>query len=371
MALPLLILFLLSVLYQLYYLLFVYRIILKTEKTIPHYNKEGISVIVCAWNELKNLKDLIPILLEQDYPVFEIIIIDDRSQDGTYEYLLELSTYNPKIKFRHINQTPHHLSPKKYALTLGIKAAQYSIILLTDADCRPQSKHWISNMNSALTNEKDIVLGFSPYFKTKGFLNAFIRYETFITAVNYLSLALLGYPYMGVGRNLMYRKNIFIQNKGFAKHTNVLGGDDDLFMNDVANANNTAICIHPDAYVYSYPKLTWKSWYHQKTRHLSVSNHYTFANKLRLGTIAFTQLCTWFLLPIVIVLYVSKPYFCIAIGIFSLSKMIVQWSVLGAINRRMKGTVSPFYIPIGDFLITLFYFVMGGKNIFAKKLKKW
>ncbi|MBP6385015.1 MAG: glycosyltransferase [Pseudarcicella sp.] len=344
---------------------------LKLENPNINTAKDGISVVICAWNEIDNLKELIPIILAQDYPLFEIVVVDDRSKDGTFDYLLEQSIYNSKIKFRHISQTPDHLSPKKYALTLGIRAAKYDILLLTDADCRPQSNQWIASMNEALSHDKSIVLGFSPYFKTKGFLNAFIRYETFITVLNYFSLAIIGKPYMGVGRNLMYRKDVFIQNKGFAKHTNVLGGDDDLFMNDVANTSNTTICLQPDSYVYSFPKLTWREWYRQKTRHLSVGKYYKLGNKIRLGIMAITQFAIWFLLPSLIVLYYTKPYFCIAIGLMFLLRLVAQWLVLNAINFRMKATVHPFYFPIGDFFMAVYYLIMGGRNIFAKKLKKW
>ncbi|MFC0184854.1 glycosyltransferase [Pseudarcicella hirudinis] len=204
-------LFVLAIVYQLYFLIFIFAKLNRYET--PGFeesvNNDGISVIVCAWNEIENLKELIPLLDNQNYPDFEVIIVDDRSVDGSYDYLLANCHLFKNVRFLRIEHTPEHLSAKKYALTLGIRSAKYDILLLTDADCRPQSESWISGMKACLSQEKEIVLGFSPYYKTKGFLNRLIQYETFVTALQYFSFALSGMPYMGVGRNLMYRKEIY------------------------------------------------------------------------------------------------------------------------------------------------------------------
>lgn len=362
-------LFFVSVAVQLYFILFVFSKINQVDlrKTI-NIEPFGVSVIVCAWNELENLKALIPQLNNQEYKTFEIIIVDDCSGDGTHKYLLTECADFQKIRFLRIEKIPNNLSSKKYALTLGIKSAKYDVVLLTDADCRPQSNYWIKEMAACMTHKKDIVLGFSPYFKAKGFLNNLIRYETFITAIQYFSFALIGVPYMGVGRNLMYRKSLFLKNKGFAKHSNIVGGDDDLFMNDVAMNENTAICLNSNAFMYSIPKTTWQTWYQQKRRHLSVGNQYKLQNKIFLGVLALTQIFTWLNFLILIPFLWHSFLIHWILGIF-LIRMIAQWIVFRKANQNLSKTLSVFSLPFWDSIFTLYLLVMGINNFIPRRRK--
>ena len=364
--------FFVSVTIQMYFILFIFNKINQVEvEEFAHTKPFGVSVIVCAWNELENLKELIPQLNNQDYKTFEVIIVDDRSWDKTYDYLLiECADYR-NVKFIRVEETPNDMSSKKYALTLGIKSAKYDIILLTDADCRPQSKFWVKEMAACMTSEKEIVLGFSPYFKEKGFLNNLIRYETFITAIQYFSFALVGVPYMGVGRNLMYRKSLFLKNKGFAQHTNIVGGDDDLFMNDVATHENTAICLNADAFMYSIPKTTWQTWYRQKRRHLSVSKHYILHNKILLGGLASTQIFAWLIFLILIPFLWHNPLIYTMLGIF-LTRIIAQWIVFGKANKQLDNTLETLILPFWDGIFTLYFLIMGINNFIPRQTKmRW
>ena len=368
----LLTIFILAIAFQLHFIFFVFTKISQYETPVNETRKpEGVSVIVCAWNELENLKSLLPLLNSQNYPTFEIIIMDDRSWDGTFDYLLTKCAEYHKVRFLRVEETPCHLSSKKYALTLGIKSAKYNNLLLTDADCRPQSNNWIAGMSECLTPDKEIVLGFSPYFKENGFLNNLIRYETFNTALQYFSFALIGIPYMGVGRNLMYRKSIFLKNKGFAKHTNIVGGDDDLFMNDVANEGNTAVCMNPKTFVYSFPKTTFKTWYRQKRRHLSVSKYYKLQHKINLGGLAASQILTWLCLLILIPIFFHKPLIYWLLGVF-LFRLMSQWIVLSKANKRLDNTLEVITLPFWDGIFALYFLVMGINNFIPRKRKmRW
>lgn len=328
-------------------------------------------MIVCAWNELNNLKELLPLLNNQDYSSFEILIVDDRSCDGTYEYLLSECAAFQNVRFLRLENTPTHISSKKYALTLGIKSAKHNVILLTDADCRPQSDQWIKGMAACMKPQKDVVLGFSPYIKEKGFLNNLIRYETFITAIQYFSFAIVSIPYMGVGRNLMYRKSLFLKNKGFAKHTNIIGGDDDLFMNDVATHENTAICLNPDTFMYSVPKTTWQTWYKQKIRHLSVSKRYQLRNKILLGGLASTHILTWFTFLILIPLLWHNSLIFGLLGTF-LIRLIIQWMVFSKANQQLDNTLKTITLPFWDGIFALYFLIMGINNFIPRRRKiRW
>jgi glycosyltransferase involved in cell wall biosynthesis len=391
-------LFLIAVFWQLMYTLFVFLRLSFYKRRVPEFieSAPGVSIVVAAWNELENLQSLIPLLESQQYPDFEIIIVDDRSSDGTYDYLLTNKDNFPNVKIVRIETVPVHFTAKKYALTMGIKKASKELILVTDADCRPSSELWVQRMAESL-GDKEIVLGYSPYPAYPGGLNALIRYETFQTAVQYLSFALAGIPFMGVGRNLLYRKDFFWANGGFASHYGLLGGDDDLFVNQTANSKNVAICIESDAYTLSEPKRNWKDWFIQKRRHLSVGKKYKFKHKIHLGLLWYGQLFSWFLfipalffqpelfqvpdwarIPAAISkeLHLEATLFItdwmrFVLGVF-MGYILIKWLVFSSLNRRLGSNVGMWRMPYYEFLFTGYLFILGIVTLFTNpKRLRW
>ncbi|WP_289024306.1 glycosyltransferase [uncultured Salegentibacter sp.] len=262
-----------------------------------------ISVIVCAKNEAENLKNFLPPILDQDYPNFEVIIINDASLDNTLEVIEHFQSLDGRVKLVNVKNNEAFWANKKYALTLGIKKAQNPYLIFTDADCAPQSPNWIKHMANGFLQEKSIVLGYGGYFKnSKSLLNKLIRFETLLTAIQYFSYAKLGNPYMGVGRNLAYTSKQFYDQKGFANHLHLRSGDDDLFVNEAANFKNTFICHHPEASTRSVPKTDLKSWFHQKRRHASVVGFYKTKDKILLGLFFTARFFFWILLAILLIL---------------------------------------------------------------------
>ena len=324
-----------------------------------------VSVIVCAHDEEENLRQLIPQLLSQNHPTFEIIIVNDRSNDGTYDFLREEAKVNSRLRVVHVDRTPPHVNGKKYAITLGVKAAAFEWILLTDADCRPKSERWISAMSRQFQEPSQIVLGVSTYMKAPGFLNLFIRFETLITALQYVAFALLKNPYMGVGRNLAYKKSMFLEKKGFNNFLNVTGGDDDLFVNQHANSRNTAIQIVPDAQVYSFPKTSWTSFFHQKVRHLSVGKHYRFKHRFLLGLFTLTWIFTWFTGPLLLALAIANYW----VPIVLVLRVILLILTVRSLLRHTGLTFELWSIPVLDFLYTFYYISTGLVASLTKKVR--
>jgi cellulose synthase/poly-beta-1,6-N-acetylglucosamine synthase-like glycosyltransferase len=358
------IIFFAAVAIQLVYLL-VFNIAFSRKRIAPQPTDVPVSVIVCAHDEEENLKQLIPLLLQQDHPEFEVIIVDDRSNDGTYDYLLHETKVQSRLKMVHVNRTPPHVNGKKYSLTLGIKAAQYEWILLTDADCRPDSPNWIKTMSACFTDTKKFVIGFSPYQKEGGLLNAFIRFESLLTAIQYVSYSLLGNPYMAVGRNLAYRKSLFLEKKGFNEHINLTGGDDDVFVNQHARGVETVVCIEKEAVVHSIAKRTWGEFFKQKKRHLSVGKLYRFKHRFLLGIFAITWLLTWFLgIPLAI----FSPIKYWIIGIFAFR--IIFLTITTQISVKHLGQrFEAWLVPVLDFVFSIYYLSTGFVALVSKKVK--
>ncbi|TLU98205.1 glycosyltransferase [Dyadobacter luticola] len=358
---------------QLFYYLFFFTRLAFYGKGANYGNTmPGVTVLVCAWNERDNLTELLPLLDAQEYPEFEVILLDDRSDDGSEDFIRGNIQQWRHIRYIRINDQFDHVTPKKYALTVGMKQAKYPIALMTDADCRPSSNHWITAMTSRVAEDKDIVLGFSPYIKKAGILNWFIRCETFYTAVQYLSFALAGMTYMGVGRNILYKRSVFFANKGFYTHKHVFGGDDDIFLNEVSTSSNTTISIEEDSFVYSEPKLTWKDWFRQKQRHISVSRYYKMRNKILLGMLSGTHVAIWAagIVALFYGLIMRDILFLQYLGILIGVRWIIQWFLLVIINVKLDKTVEWFTFLFMDFALFLYYLIFGVRTMTRRRPRK-
>ncbi len=280
-----------TIIQLLYYWYFFRRVAFYQKKEKEKSQQHPVSIIVCARDEAANLSHNLPGVLVQTYPTtHEVIVVNDNSVDET-KYLLEgLKKTFKNLQAVNLDYEAKLIPGKKYPLSIGIKEAKYEVVLLTDADCMPATEFWVQKMQDGYAEGIEIVLGYGSYNKRPGLLNKLIRFETFHTALQYLSYALAGTPYMGVGRNLSYTKKLFFQNKGFSSLNHVTGGDDDLFINMVATKLNTGVVIDPEAITLSEPKKTWRDWIRQKTRHYTTGKFYKGKHRFLLGTYAATHL---------------------------------------------------------------------------------
>jgi cellulose synthase/poly-beta-1,6-N-acetylglucosamine synthase-like glycosyltransferase len=250
---------------------------------------EPVSVVICARNEFFNLQANLESVLLQDYPEFEVVVVNDGSDDDSKDFLQDMMLIHKHLKVVNLPVSPNFFKGKKFPLSMGIKSATHDLLLLTDADCRPVSSLWIRNMQASCTSGREVVLGYGAYERKPGLLNTMIRFDTLHIAIQYLSYAIFGRPYMGVGRNLMYRKSLFNRLKGFSEHYTIPSGDDDLFINQAANRHNTTVALGEQAITLSKPKPSWAKWYEQKRRHLSTAQYYQQGDKIALGLYSFLQ----------------------------------------------------------------------------------
>ncbi len=354
---------------QLCYFMFLYaRLLFHKDPLLKNViDLPPVSVVVCARSEAKNIMELVPILFDQDYPNFEILIVNDRSWDDSKEILEALKIKYPTLRFIDIEENErHHFSGKKMAITLGIKGATYENIVFTDADCRPLSNSWLKHIVSGYTNGKSIILGYSPYKKRKGLLNKFIRFDTYAIAMNYFSLAKIGSPYMGVGRNMSYTKTQHFLKGGFKSHYHIASGDDDLFVNQNSTKQNTNIVLHPNSHVESFPKLTYDDWKRQKIRHMTSSNLYKFKHKFILGLYSLSLLLFYALFILTLLLNKTLLISLTILGIRTLFQIVTFRGSSKWLGNKDVAILSPIYEVIMLTLNANFYF----KSLFAKK-SKW
>ena len=273
-----------------YFLLFS-KFSLRSKNKEAQKNYIPLSLVVYTKNQALNLKDNIPLWLEQEYPDFEIILVNDASFDDTLNVMELFEENNENIKIVNVENNETFWGSKKYALTLGIKKASHQRMIFTGADCKPASNKWLNEMGAHFSSKKQIVLGYGSYFKKKGLLNKLIRFDTLLTAIQYFSFTLFGMPYMGVGRNLAYSSNVYYDNGGFVSHMEIQAGDDDLFINQAATKTNTAICFSKKSFTYSESKSSWKEWISQKKKHITTTKLYQFKHQFLLSFFLFHYCC--------------------------------------------------------------------------------
>lgn len=320
--------------------------------------KEGVSIVVCNKNNANGLKKLVPALLNQVYDNFEVILVDDFSSDESWQFMRSIAN-SKVIAIQAFTDKPG----KKVALSQGIAQAKHDWILVTDADCLPDGNQWVQTMMK-YTNKYDVVLGYGPNQKALDFVHHFARFETTMTALQYLTFALKDLPYMGVGRNLLYRKSLYHEVGGFASHNHLSSGDDDLFIQSIIGRADIGICVEQSTFMYSQSKGTWKEFIQQKIRHVSTATSYSSASKFLLALLSFSHVSSWILL--ICCLIVGGK-----IGLYASIAFLV-YCLLTVVNVykpfRMLGSsdlLSKFVFM--DFAFFVYYIIMSPFIIYHKR----
>ncbi len=349
-----------------YFSFFFARLAFYKAKPKTSYRTNAVSVIICARDEAANIAKNLPGILVQDYSsTHEVIVVNDNSYDETKYLLEEIKKEFKQLHVVELTQEAKMIPGKKFPLSIGIKTAKHEIVLLTDADCVPASENWIESMQAVYDDETEIVLGYGAYHKNDTLLNKLIRWETFHSALQYMSYALAGTTYMGVGRNLSYKKAIFYRHKGFSAHNNIPGGDDDLFINMAATKTNVKINIDKDSFTLSSPPASFSQWKSQKNRHYTTSKYYRPMHKFLLGLYAFSQFLFFPLLVVTSIFYNWK----ISIAIF-VAILILQTIVYAKTMKKLgEKDLFPFFILFEIWMF--FYYILFAPSLLMKPKASW
>ncbi len=333
----------------------------------PNTSPEPISVIICAKNEEENLRENLTHILRQEYFDYEVLVVNDGSTDGTAQVLSDFQKEYTHLRVLHIPaDASRKMKGKKYALSQGIEVSKHELLLLTDADCQPASRYWIQGMQAVIGGEKQIGLGYGPFFTIDRHLNRFARFETVYTAIQYFSAAIWGFPYMGVGRNLIYKKSLYVENEGFKKHAHITSGDDDLFMSEVATKDNTTICLEKSCFMYSKSEIRPTHYYKIKYRHNTTGSHYKSMHKLFLGGLSLSHFMFYLSFLTAIILHLSIET---TVSLY-LMRLILVLIVYAKTAQKLHEHHLTLWIPIFDFLL-LFYFILLTPALVSGNTKSW
>jgi len=339
-----------------YYLFFFLRVSLKETRPTDNH-MEPLSVIICARNEAEHLQKFIPLVMGQDYPDYEVVVVNDCSTDDTEMVLAQLKIRFPRMRYTNIVEDKKFKHNKKLAITVGVKSAKNEHLVFTDADCYPETKSWLRDMQQGFGWDKDIVVGYGGYEERKGFLNKIIRFDSLFIAMNYLGFARASAPYMGVGRNLAYTKTLFFKNKAFATNYELNSGDDDLLVNETATSKNTGVVISKGSIVRSVPKTTLKELFFQKRRHISTADRYKLRHRILLAIEIVSRFA--FYAAIIPALYFAPHpdvfwYIVGGIGLRLITQLVVVKLTMMTLNERNL----LLYSPLLDVLLPVLYFIV-------------
>lgn len=348
--------FCLFALVQLMYVVFIFGKLAfhRVQKEENGNGTPSLSIIIAARNESENLYKFLPFILEQDYPNFEVIIVNHQSIDDSKYVLDAYKQQYPHLKVIEIARSKHLKFGKKLPLTLGIKAAKNEHLIFTDADCKPSTNQWLYSMAARFSEKKHIVLGYGPVYKRKGFANRLMRFDTAWIGMSYLSMAKAGMPYMGIGRNLAYTKSTFESVNGFKSHYSLASGDDDLFVQEAAKNRNYTINIEPESFCYSKAPKTIEKWAHQKGRHYTTASKYKVIKKLLLGIYPLSLL---FMLISFVSLCLVYEYLWIALAIF-VFLLTIKWIVFAKAFKKINENTFVAWLPLWDIFYAIWTPIM-------------
>jgi cellulose synthase/poly-beta-1,6-N-acetylglucosamine synthase-like glycosyltransferase len=358
--------FVLALLIQLFFYLGIFSRLAFYKKKEMASNTPPASIVICARNEDDNLVEFLPRIFEQDYPEFEVVVVNDCSFDNSADILKEFARKHDNLKIVTIKEDEVYAHGKKVALMMGIKGAGNEHMLLTDADCRPNSKDWLRNMMLHFTGETEIVLGYGAYEKQKGFLNKIIRFDTFFIALQFLSFSLARKTYMGTGRNLAYKKSLFFKMKGFASHYHIESGDDDLFVNEAATKRNCQVEVSIDSHTVSRVKKSFRDWFRQKRRHVTTYKHYNAASKFRLAMLSMSLYFFYGTFAAVLILQFQP---IIVLSLFGL-RLLIQMLIFNKSMKLLAEKDLLLFSPLIELILLTLYPFVTFANMFVRK-NKW
>ncbi len=361
------VIFILSWIFQAVHYLYVMNSFNRFKEPARSDSLPPLSVVICAKNEAANLKKFLPSILEQDYPEFQVVVVNDTSTDETELVLAEMKNSYKNLYYTSIPADKKFFHGKKLALTLGIKAAKHEHLVLTDADCYPASDKWLRHMAGAFSETKKIVLGYGDYEKNKSLLNLMIRFETFWNAVQYFGFALSVRPFMGVGRNIAYEKQLFNDSSQFKNHLSIASGDDDLFIIEAGTRQNTTICYTPESHTLSVPPKTLQELKTQKSRHLTSSVHYPFFIKAWLFFEFLTRQLFWLLTVCSIIFSIFAPI----AGVLFAVLITIKLTVLGKAGKKLRQEKLFWALLLFDWLIPVWIGILWISNLLRPKRIKW
>jgi len=320
------------------------------------------TIVITAHNQISGLEENLLLYLGQDYPNFEVLVVNDNSDDGSGDLLKEYMQIYPRLHIVELTQSLNWFKGKKFPLSLGIKSANNDLVVITDAHCKPASHLWLQEMVSAYKPETEIVLGYSTY-DIPSKINIWLRFWNFFDALFYFAMAQWGMPFKGVGKNLSYRRKLFYKQKGFISHYTISVGDDELFINKAATSKNTSWRISKDSVMRSVKEITFGAWWKKEITRLMLREYFKTGHRFILSFNALTIIVFYVLF---VVLLTLKAGWIMILSIFVL-RLISQLIVYGYAQKRFGEKKLLLLTPFFEIFLMLIDIIIWVGLLFTKR----
>ncbi len=358
--------FLLMVLIQLVYFWFFFsRLAFLKQQSHAGAGQPPVSVVLTASNQYEALSKNLPLLFEQDYPDFEVVVVNDNSDDDTDELLKTFAGKFPALRVVELTQSLNWFRGRKFPLSLGIKSAAHQLLLLTDANCTPEGPQWLQQMTSAFEGHTEMVLGYATC-RTGSHINSWLRFTAFYDAIFFLSAALAGIPFKGSGRNLSYKKALFYSHKGFSSHYTINAGDDELFVNKAATRRNVSVKVGSGAQVAFTKSSGFGTWLKSEKTRLQIRRYFKFRHRLLLHVFNLSNFLVYALL---LFLLISGIQPLLVAGAFAL-RLLSQLLIFGLAQKRLTEKKLLLLSPVYEIFLILIDLCLWLMLIFTRK-NKW
>ena len=363
MLLSLLIVFIGFLSIQLFYFLFVYGRFAFSNPTEEKEYTPPVSIIICSKNQVDHCKILVPLLMEQDYPNFEIVLIDDASTDDTLDVFENFEAQYKNIKLVKVENIEAFWGNKKFSMTLGIKAAKYEHLLFIEPNCLPATNQWIAEMASHFDADKSIVIGYSKLIKEKKSLaNMFMRFENVWQAMHTFGFTQIGKPYRGSGSNLAYHRKEFFNVRGFNDHMKIRFGEDELFVNQASTGKNTTFAISKDSFTLSKPEQNFSNWMQLKRKQLSLSKNFKSSDQIQLQ---LYNVSFWGFVILAAILLITQFEWEIVSSLI-IARYLIAWITMGFATRKLDEKDIIFVYPLLELFWAFTLLNIKLSNLFSK-----
>lgn len=356
--------FIAIVLIQLFYYLGVFSSFSFSKETENNPKRIPVSVIVYARNQAEEIKQLLPNLVNQNYHDYELVLVDNASTDETLDVYKEYAQMFSNIRLVRVENIETFWNNKKYAQTLGIKAAKHEYLLFIDAEKNIDNEFWIMSMASNFTLNKTIVIGSSMYIKTKGFLSKISRYDLVFSQLHSFSWTNFGSPFSYFSRNLAYKKEEFYKVNGFITHMNNPLGEREFFINEASKSKNTTFSYSKNSVIYLQPLAKFSEWFKQKKDDDILLSELKFGAKFKIRLFNTSQFLFFIIAIALLILQIEWLITTIII----ILRYLICWIIIGKTTKKFNQKDLIWMFPFLELFKTLTQTNIFVQNIFRKKI---
>ncbi len=296
----LLLFLLLFVLYVGYLLVFILRVTL--QKSSPAGKIHPMSLLITFRNEEANLKDNLPSLFENGNNAYEVVAVDNCSQDNSLDVLTSLKNEHPNLRISSLRQFTFHSD--KMAHNIALKAACHDWVTVIPPSINVTGKEWLREISSRLDTDNQVSVGYSNIAPKSSFFNLLFRCELFFQQLKSFGFIVNRLPFVISQENVVFNKQQYFNVGGFRGKINEPFAKLELVINSFIRKAPVSLILTKETAVYRKEDITWKDYVELLKKEEIVRKH------LPPGIRFLLILYEWIFLlfaPIAVVLLVRIP----------------------------------------------------------------